>query len=209
MPGYCSAVGNYIDGAAHVQAFVAAESKGKWDKAKEAPGLGGLNAGGQASLDSVSCAARGNCGAGGSYQDGSGRFQAFVVADSKGRWDHAQEVPGTAALNAGGGAVLGSVSCASAGDCSAGGYYLDAAAHRQAFVVTEKRGHWGKAEQVPGTGPLNSGGNAEILSLSCTSAGNCSAGGYYTTASHKQQALLVVQKKGTWGKAGRYPDQRS
>jgi hypothetical protein len=40
----------------------------------------------------------------------------------------------------------GSVSCASPGNCSAGGdYYTDAAGHQQAFVVSEKNGSWGTA----------------------------------------------------------------
>ena len=38
-------------------------------------------------------------------------------------------------------------------------------------------GTWGKAKEVPGTATLNTGGGAWIISLSCASAGNCSAGG--------------------------------
>ena len=32
------------------------------------------------------------------------------------------------------------MSCASAGNCSAGGYYTDSSGHRQAFVVSEVNG---------------------------------------------------------------------
>jgi hypothetical protein len=46
-------------------------------------------------------------------------------------------VPGTATLNSGGAAWTVSVSCASAGNCSAGGGYTDSSGHRQAFVVTQ------------------------------------------------------------------------
>ena len=38
---------------------------------------------------------------------------------------------------------------------------------------------WGTAEEVPGTAALNAGGNAGVNSVSCPSAGNCSAGGLY------------------------------
>jgi len=38
-----------------------------------------LNAGGNASTDSVSCVSAGNCAAVGDYTDGSGHTQAFVV----------------------------------------------------------------------------------------------------------------------------------
>ncbi len=38
---------------------------------------------------------------------------------------------------------------------------------------------WGKAEKVPGTAALNQGGDAQVRSVSCAAAGNCSAGGLY------------------------------
>ena len=204
-PGYCSAAGSYIDGSARVQAFVAGESRGTWGKAVSAPGLAALNAGGNATPMSISCPARGACTAGGTYVDGSAHGQAFVISQSKGHWSNAAEVRGIASLNTGGSAVLNAVSCTSAGNCSAGGYYTDALARIEPFVVTRTRGHWGKATEVPGSGALNTGGKAEILSLSCSSPGNCSAGGYFMTASHHQEALIVLEKKGAWGKAMEVP----
>ena len=93
-------------------------------------------------------------------------------------WGMAKELPGTAALNKGGNASINSVSCASAGNCSAGGQYKDSSGHLQAFVVSQVHGVWGKAEEVPGTAALNQGGNAEITTVSCASAGECSAGGF-------------------------------
>jgi hypothetical protein len=61
----------------------------------------------------------------------------FVVNEVSGVWRTAREVPGTAALNTGGSAQLVSVSCASAGNCSAGGSYTDSSGHTQAFVVNK------------------------------------------------------------------------
>jgi hypothetical protein len=85
----------------------------------------------------VSCASAGNCSAGGNYLDGSGHNQAFVVSEEKGIWGTAEEVPGSAALNQDGDAVTLSVSCASANNCSGGGFYKDSSGHLQAFVVNE------------------------------------------------------------------------
>ena len=62
---------------------------------------------------------------------------AGARAVSGGTWGTAKEVPGTATLNAGGSAAVWSVSCASAGNCSAGGGYTDSSGHGQAFVVSE------------------------------------------------------------------------
>jgi hypothetical protein len=86
------------------------------------------------------------------------------------------------------------LSCASAGNCSAGGYYVEKPGRSgQVFVVSEVSGTWGTAEQVPGTAALNIGGSDDLPSLSCSSAGNCSAGGYYTDKSGDTQAFLVSE----------------
>jgi hypothetical protein len=100
-------------------------------------------------------------------------------------------VPGSAALNAGGNAALASVSCASAGNCAAGGFYKDGHGHQQAMVASETHGTWGKAIEVPGSGALNTGGSAAVTSVSCSSAGSCSAGGYYEDRLIHEQAFVV------------------
>jgi hypothetical protein len=114
--------------------FVVNQVNGTWHTAIEVPGTAALNQGGHAFLTSVSCGAAGNCSAGGFYLDSSGAFQAFVVNQVNGTWHTAIEVPGTAALNRGGSAEIASVSCASAGECSAGGDYTDSSGHGQVFV---------------------------------------------------------------------------
>ena len=56
--------------------------------------------------------------------------------------------------------------------------------HQQAFVVSEVNGTWGsRPMRSPGTAALNHGGGAAIASVSCASAGNCSAGGSYRDSS--------------------------
>jgi hypothetical protein len=115
----------------------AAAPGGTWGSAQEVPGTAALNSGGSALVLSMSCATAGNCGAGGTYTDSSGDAQAFVASEVNGTWHTAIEVPGTAALNQGGRAVFFPVSCASAGDCAAGGFYTDSSRHAQAFVVNE------------------------------------------------------------------------
>jgi hypothetical protein len=64
----------------------------------------------------------------------------------------------------------------------------------QAFVVSEVNGTWGTATQLPGTGALNSGGNAFVESVSCTAAGKCGAGGGYTGSSGNRQAFVATQE---------------
>ena len=178
-----------------------ASSAASWGNAIEVPGNAALNAGGYSQVSSVSCPSTGNCSAGGGYVDSSSSSQAFVVSQVNSTWGTAIEVPGTGSLNAGGNAQVNSVSCASAGNCSAGGSYTDASDATQAFVVSEVNGTWGNAIEVPGVASLNAAGEAQVSSVSCGSAGNCSAGGYYTDGSGGVQAFVASQVNGTWGSA--------
>jgi hypothetical protein len=185
--GNCSAGGETNPGAA----FVVSQAGGWWGPAVDVTAtLGTL-----ADIQGVSCASAGNCSAGGRYFDGTARqLDAFVVSEANGKWGKAVEVPGFRALNKGAGlAGTYAVSCASAGNCSAGGGYSDSSGHQQAFVVSQVGGKWGTAVEVPGTATLNTGGDAAILSLSCASAGHCSAGGTYADSSGHQQAFVVSQ----------------
>ncbi len=203
--GNCAAGGTYTDSLSDVQGFVVAERNGAWGQAIEAPGLGALNAGGNAQVISASCGTAGNCVVGGSYTDGSGDGQGFVVGERNGAWGQATEVPGAGILNLGGNAQVNSVSCASAGNCSVGGYYADGSGHLQGFVVSERNGAWGQATGVPGLSALNAGGNAKVVSVSCAPAGNCSAGGSYATGPGHLQGFVVSERNGVWGQATGLP----
>ena len=121
-------------------------------------------------------------------------------------WGRAEEVPGTAALNAGGNAAVTAVSCWRAGNCVAGGFYTDASGHQQAFVVTESSDVWGEAEEVPGTAGLNAGGGARVRAVSCAPGEYCAAVGYYTDSKGNLQAFVVSRARGRrWGAAQEVP----
>ena len=208
--GDCTAGGFYTDASGHQQAFVVDESNGAWGKAQQLPGTAVLNAGGSAQVTVMSCAPRGYCGAGGYYHDGKGNQQAFVASQTSGRWGTAAEVPGTGKLNVGGLALVRSVSCPSAGNCAAGGYYQTynppgtGDNSFQAFVVSEHKGRWAKAEDVPGIGALAPppDENNSVVSVSCASAGNCTAGGYWnpgvTGVSCSDCGFVLTEVNGRW-----------
>jgi hypothetical protein len=168
-----------------------------WGTAQEVPGMAALNTT-AAEITAMSCASAGNCSAGG-YSGG----QVLVVSQAGGTWGKAEEVPGTAALDKGGTAEITSVSCGSAGNCSAGGSYADSSGHGQALVVSQVGGRWGRAEEAPGTAALDKGGTAEITSVSCAAAGDCSAGGSYENGGG--QAFVISRAGGTWGPAEEVP----
>ena len=149
------------------------ETNGSWGDAQEVSGVGN-----DPVIDSVSCGSAGNCAAGGYYLASEDNWQAYVVNETDGVWGETEEVPGIATLDTGQNASIYSLSCASAGNCAAGGYYVDSSNNNQVFVVSETNGTWGNAEEVPGIETLNTG-DASINSVSCASAGNCAAAGDY------------------------------
>jgi hypothetical protein len=58
-------------------------------------------------------------------------------------------------------------------------------------VVSENNGSWSKAIEVRGSAALNTGGSAQIMSVSCTSAGYCAAVGYALDRSDNGVAFVV------------------
>jgi hypothetical protein len=201
--GNCSAGGQYAYQDT-LQGFVVSEVNGTWGDAAEVPGLATLNAGGSASVGSVSCSSDGNCAAGGGYTDRSDDTSAFVVSETGGTWGDAEEVPGLATLNEGGHAGILSVSCGSGGGCSAGGTYETRESGYEAFIVSGSGGSWEDAEEVPGSAALNTGGDAEVISVSCAADGSCSAGGTYTD-DKGIQAFIVSGSAGSWEDAEEVP----
>lgn len=175
------------------------------------PGTVAMNVGGQAQVNSVSCASAGECTAGGSYKDGAGGFHAFVLSEQSGVWGTAIDVPGTAVLSpAPGYSTVNSVSCDAPGNCAVGGEYDDGSGGQQAFVVDETNGVWGTAIEVPGTAALNIAGHGSVSSVSCAGAGECVAVGYFSYAldpvsSWDEQAFVTSEHDGVWGTASVLP----
>jgi hypothetical protein len=203
--GNCAVGGYYAGRDQDEQGFVAVERDGVWGTATGVPGLGALNKGGGAWVNSVSCASAGSCAAGGFYAGRHRSQQGFVAVERNGRWGTATGVPGLGALNTGGSSQVVSVSCGSAGSCVGGGFYADGIVppwrHIHGFVAVERNGRWGTAIQVPGLAALNSGGAAQVLTVSCGSAGNCAAGGLYIDRSHHYQRFVASEDNRVWGTA--------
>jgi hypothetical protein len=83
-------------------------------------------------------------------------------------------MPGTAKYNSTGFISVYALSCASPGNCAAGGLYTGTAHSVRAFIASEDNGTWDKAEEVPGT---YGRGDPEIDAIACPAAGACTAVG--------------------------------
>jgi Bacterial Ig-like domain (group 3) len=177
-PGDCEVGGNLHLG----DAFVVREKAFTWSGITALPGLKQLNAGKNAELHSISCRTKGNCSAGGFYSDAKKHGQGFVVSEKNGKWAKVIEVPGLGALNTLPFATVDSVSCASPGNCAAGGIYYVTGEFPHAFLVSELNGSWHGAQVPRGVAAPSAKSIAGVESVSCGAVGSCAAVGFYYNA---------------------------
>jgi hypothetical protein len=194
-PGNCTAVGDYSDSGP--RGLLLTETGGTWATGVEAPAPAG---GTRALLGTVSCASAGNCTAVGYYSDSAGDDQGLLLTETAGSWAAAVvTMPANAAANPNSiSSFLNSVSCPSAGNCTATGIYTDSSGDYQGLLLTETGGTW--ATGVEATLPAGAAANpdARVGQVSCASAGNCTAIGIYTDSSGDYQGLLLTETAGTW-----------
>jgi hypothetical protein len=151
------------------------------------------------SINSLDCSSAGNCTAAGTYHDSSGDTQGLLLTETGGTWAAGVEakLPANAATNPL--VALSSVSCASAGNCTAVGSYEDSSGNGQGLLLTQTSGTWGIGLEV--TPPANAGTNpsAGLVSVSCPSADGCSAvGSYRTSSGNNMEALVLTETSGSW-----------
>jgi hypothetical protein len=198
VPGACGIGGYYADKSGHRQAFVADEVNGTWRQAQPVPGTAALNAGGDASVTSVSCPAARACAAAGTYRPKKGPGQLFVVSESAGQWKRAIQLPGSGKLVRANGSTIGEVSCASAASCEVGGTLQTTASSTRGFLAGETSGRWGALYVVPG------GTASTITALSCPAPGYCAAGGQRTNPpsgnGFPASVIVLDEAAGRWGK---------
>jgi hypothetical protein len=130
------------------------------------------------------------------------------VNEVNGIWQAAIDLSGKGTLRVGS-AKVNSVSCSSAGNCSAGGDYASAISggseQEQAFVAKEVGGRWQSVIEVPGTSSLNVNFASEVTSISCGSVESCIAGGTYLDGSEHTQVFEVRELNGVWQSAIEVP----
>lgn len=113
--------------------------------------------------------------------------KVFVVSEADGAWGTPQQIRGIPFVAGKRATVaLSQISCTAPGDCAIGGTALGPAQREQGFVVQERNGTWGTAEQVPGILALDKGGTADLGQLACTSPEDCTAVGWFDSGTVKQ-----------------------
>jgi hypothetical protein len=200
--GNCSAVGSYIDANGVTHGLTVDEVGGAWAASRPLTLPGDANAFPGAILSEISCVSTANCTALGNYTNVTGAIEGLAVTELHGQWGRAvaMRMPPGAASNP---HVFfygfNGLSCPSLGNCSAGGQYRDGTQLYQGFLVDEVKGRWTTATALAlPSGAQAAGKNGGVVAVSCTSAGNCSAGAAFLDSAGNYQALIVVETAGTW-----------
>ena len=152
-------------------------------------------------VTAIACASAGNCTMVGSYGDGFGGGQGLLAIQSAGVWNTATEaiLPTNAAGDPR--VKLSGVSCASAGNCTAIGSYVDSSGHTQGLGLTETSGTWARGVELihPAFVNVSADPRISLNGISCAAAGDCSAVGTYLDNNGHPEGMLLTQINGTWG----------
>jgi hypothetical protein len=198
----CVAVGSFVDVNNVTQALAVSEVRGTWSRGVSlSPPVNASTYAG-ASVSEVACVKQSSCTVLGTYNASTGAVEGMSASEIGGAWTRATELtmPANAGVNP---RVFlygfNGVACASAGNCSVGGQYLDSTGNYQGFLESEVAGTWPSAVELSlPSGGTSAGKNGGVIALTCPSAGNCRAGAAYLDGARTYQALVVSQVDGAW-----------
>lgn len=200
--GNCEAGGAYSSASGNNNGLVLNEVNGKWRTPTTLGAPVGAAANPGLTVYGLSCGSLGNCAAVGSYQDNASNVVGFVANEVNQKWSTAKEVTlPSNALITGQGALVRTVECSSAGNCSAVGNYQNnhiPASRNEGFVISEVRGSWQNASEISLTSSTNLNPFVTMNQIACASAGNCVAVGSFIDGNDVTQGLLVDQVRGAW-----------
>jgi hypothetical protein len=154
-------------------------------------------------LFAVSCTSPGWCAAGGDYAVAGRPLEPMVVTQARGHWSPG--VPLLLPANAAPlqNALVTGISCHTAGNCVAVGFYAYGRSNRpQGFIATESHGKWARAITPRLPANAASPASADLDAVTCTSDGSCEAVGWYQDSSGASQTMTLAKPAvGAWRQA--------
>ena len=200
--GNCSVGGAYSNAAGNTQGLLLSEVSGVWKSpttlsppksAANNPAL---------TIYSLDCGAPGNCSAVGGFQNKSGDTQSFVDNENATAWSRAKLVTlPSNALGSGQSSQVHSVACASAGNCSAVGTYLDNStpiARSVGYTINKVSGVWGNAVELRLPSDANFNPFVIVNQVACASPGTCAGVGTYINAHNDTRGFVASEVRGKW-----------
>src|SRR5439155_763647 len=129
--------------------------------------------------------------------------QGLLLSERSGRWAAGIEAsPITHETTGDYTAGSNSVSCASAGNCTAVHNYITLSpATNKGLLLSERSGRWVAATEASLPADAGTDRFVQLFSVSCASAGNCTAVGIYQDVSSgdfNRHVLLLSETSGAW-----------
>ncbi|MEI8405381.1 MAG: hypothetical protein WCG96_08900 [Actinomycetes bacterium] len=196
----CTAAGVISDSDGNALAAVVSEVDGVWGPVVTLTFAdGSQNTPPSSWLSSISCTAADACSVAGSFWNAEGNYESIVADEVAGTWGPATPLrfpDGVRYPQPNDG--LNQIACSTPGNCTAVGAFRDAGYGQEAMAVSETDGVWGMV--VPAAFPdgVQSDHGDSFASVSCTSAGNCTAAGFYMYPTYQQAAMVATQTDGVW-----------
>jgi hypothetical protein len=207
-PGDCTAIGRYTDAHHLDHGVLFSESRGHWGAGVRlqlpvnaiTPPKPKSAAVDLLGLAGVACGSVGNCVAVGTYETNAEVWDALIVAEKNGHWSRAVEAPLPAGAPVEGqNAVLLTITCNHADQCSSAGEYVDPSGHQQSLLVSGSGDSWTAAPTPAPPSDANSDPNIIPSSISCSATGECAAVGTYINPLQNSLGLLLNEASGQWG----------
>ncbi|HTW98541.1 MAG TPA: hypothetical protein VMD59_07180, partial [Acidimicrobiales bacterium] len=148
-------------------------------------------------LYTLSCSSAGDCVAVGTYTTPAGSTLGLLATESAGSWS-SSEAPLPAGASSQQAVTLPAISCPSTTSCEAVGSYRASDGYTEGLLLADSGGTWTATKApIPSNG-ASSGQYTQLFGVSCTTAGNCSAFGWYITTSGSYDDMLLTETSGTW-----------
>jgi hypothetical protein len=183
----CEAVGNYSTSSGDQVGLAEIWSGSTWSLQNMADPSGGS----QVLLYGVSCPSSTSCEAVGNYYTSSGEQHALAEAWDGTNWTLQSSVNPSASSNLG----LQSVSCISASDCEASGFYYGSGNVEETMAEVWNGTIWTMQTTTSAAG----GTKANLDGVVCTSASGCEAVGAYADSSGQQVTIADSWNGTSWG----------
>ena len=193
----CIAVGQFTKASGN-QGFIVHSSGGVWGHALTAPLPVRAKSNFITQLDGVTCTTAGNCTAVGQYVNTDPAREAMILTEVSGAWVSSKKVELPTNAHRDPWAGLFSITCSSVGYCTSVGVYQGPHGG-QGLISVEAGGVWRRgiaAPLPPGQSVINR--SVQLLSVTCTSFGNCRAVGQ-DSAGLVDYGVMETEKSGHWG----------
>jgi hypothetical protein len=192
----CIAVGQYTNISGN-QGFIVHSTGGVWGHALLAPLPVRAKSNFITQLDGVTCTSPGNCTAVGQYVNTDPAREAMILSEVAGVWVSSKRVLLPADAHRDPWAGLFSITCSFVRYCTAVGVYQGINGG-QGLIEVEAGGTWRRGVPAPlPTGQSLTNRSVQLLSVSCTSFGNCRAVGQ-DSAEAVDYGVLETEKSGHW-----------